>query len=335
MKIKTLTCAQCGSDDVDIELPTGEFITKDFVIQDEDEFSLGYYKGQVLSFEKLKYLIETDEKDGNVFMVNCSCNNCRDEQDVNIELDNGTTFTAGTPYFDKDGNEINTIFACFEELIKQASSPYLIFYIDQDEPVHHLCECFGLEYKKGNAFYEVTKTEKVSNKKEIIAQRKDNGSFVFGDEAKIILGIELRKDFKFTPKKEDEYKLFVQTTSNNRILKDETFMIYKNDSVKDNTIFFYAYIDEEPDEFDEDDSEYDNEHNVIVVLGTQKEIDDDALMGIFNFPKHNELSDALDDDGSLCEHYLFKTNKTVVEAKNICLGFGLVENPNLKDVGWA
>jgi len=228
MKIKTLTCAQCGSDDVLIEMDGDGFVDKDFVIQDEDEFCLGYYKGQVLSFEKLKYIIEWEEKAGRVFMVNCCCGKCEDEQDVNIELDNGTTFTAGTPYFDKDGNEINTIFACFEELIKQATSPYLIFYIDQDEPVHYLCECFGLEYKKGNAFYEVTKTEKVSNKKEIIAQRKDNGSFVFGDEAKIIQGIELGKDFKFTPKKEDEYKLFVQTTSNNRILKDETFMIYKN-----------------------------------------------------------------------------------------------------------
>lgn len=225
-----MTCAECGSDNVLIEIDCSGFVDKDLVVADDDCLYLGYEKGQVLSIEKLKWILNKCLADDALLISVCSCGHCEDEQDVNIELDDGTIFSAGGTYFAPNGKQINTIDACLFELIKQPTNEYIIFYIDQNEPIHYICECHDLEYKKGNGFYEVTKTENVKSKKEIIAQRKDTGVLIFGDEAKNVFGIELGKDFKFTPKKNDEYKMFVQSTSPNRILNDETFMIYKNEN---------------------------------------------------------------------------------------------------------
>lgn len=226
MKIEKLTCANCGSSDVLIELESS-FFNKDLVVEADCE-NIGYTKGQTLSIEKLKFILDDHVKNEDFLMAVCCCGQCEDEQDVNIELDNGTIFSAGGTYYGPRGNEINTVDACLFELIKQPTNEYVIFYIDQDEPIHYICECHGLEYKKGNGFYEVTKTESIKSKKEIIAQRKDTGVLIFGDDAKKVFGIGVGKDFKFTPKATDVHKMFVQSTSSNRTLKDETFMIYKN-----------------------------------------------------------------------------------------------------------
>jgi hypothetical protein len=89
MKIKSMTCAECGSDNVLIEIDCSGFVDKDLVVADDDCLYLGYEKGQVLSIEKLKWILNKCLADDALLISVCSCGHCEDEQDVNIELDDG------------------------------------------------------------------------------------------------------------------------------------------------------------------------------------------------------------------------------------------------------
>ena len=86
----------------------------------------------------------------------------------------------------------------------------------------------GLEFKAGRGFYEFTKSEVISKKKEIVLQKKDSGEIFEGKAARQMLGlIDYDEKAKVGVAKFKEYKVFIQSTSYNRKLMAGTSFLYE------------------------------------------------------------------------------------------------------------
>lgn len=221
MKIKSLTCNSCGSSEVRIAFPDA-WTDKDLKIEDDN--LLGHCDGHILPLSKLKWFLDSEVDNGDLQII-CECSSCREEGDVSVELEDGRTYTPNNTYTDKNGNYVNTIEKVLLDITQDVSIDYLLFDVGEDQTVEEMCERWELTYKKGCGFYQVTKTESVKEKKEIIVQRNSDGVLIYGQDAKDAIGVS--GDFKIEPKKYPDYTIFVQSTSNNRVLKVMTSFIYK------------------------------------------------------------------------------------------------------------
>jgi hypothetical protein len=82
----------------------------------------------------------------------------------------------------------------------------------------------GKTYKKGEAFYELTKTEEVQPQKNLVIVDKDTGTAYSGSDARQMLG--LPHDYiKVKPVDHPKYRIFVQSTSVNRKLIPNTAVL--------------------------------------------------------------------------------------------------------------
>lgn len=115
---------------------------------------------------------------------------------------------------------------------------FQVISVDSADSIKGFVEKNGITYKVGKAFYELTKTEEVQQYKEIILQDKISGDMYYGDDARKHLGLkpqcERNGDYaheKLRPVKDDEYRVFVQSTSVNRKLVAGTNLLYEVEEV--------------------------------------------------------------------------------------------------------
>lgn len=115
---------------------------------------------------------------------------------------------------------------------------FQVISVDSADSIKGFVEKNGITYKVGKAFYELTKTEEVQQYKEIILQDKISGDMYYGDDARKHLGLkpqcERKGDYaheKLIPVKDDEYRVFVQSTSVNRKLVAGTNLLYEVEEV--------------------------------------------------------------------------------------------------------
>lgn len=85
----------------------------------------------------------------------------------------------------------------------------------------------GLLFKTGRGFYEFTKPEKISDKKEVVLVDKTSGDMFTGPEACEMIGAGGAGKIK--PTALDEWRVFVQSTSYNRVLMPGTGFLYEVD----------------------------------------------------------------------------------------------------------
>lgn len=86
---------------------------------------------------------------------------------------------------------------------------------------------FGKTYKKGAAFYQLTKTEsEVQDYKIIIVRDKTSKAIYAGKAARDILGVPHTGNIKLAPGRHGNYEIFIQSTSVNRSLDKNTDLIY-------------------------------------------------------------------------------------------------------------
>ena len=87
----------------------------------------------------------------------------------------------------------------------------------------------SLNFKVGRGFYELTKPEDISSKKEIILQNVQTDDMYTGEAARTTVGIPLNAACKFSPAKFDTsiWRVFVQSTSYNRKLMPNTMFLYE------------------------------------------------------------------------------------------------------------
>ncbi len=94
-------------------------------------------------------------------------------------------------------------------------------------PIKAFVLATGIEFKAGRGFYELTKTESITRKKEIILQHITNGNFYTGVKAREMIGLEPTVTKRVHPRDVPSgYKAFVKSTSYNRKLIEGTHFLY-------------------------------------------------------------------------------------------------------------
>ncbi len=86
----------------------------------------------------------------------------------------------------------------------------------------------GLTFKVGRGFYEFTKPEVISDKKEIVLMSKRTGDMFTGEEAARLIGVG--GEGRIKPADLDKWRVFVQSTSANRVLVPRTGFLYEVDT---------------------------------------------------------------------------------------------------------
>jgi hypothetical protein len=85
----------------------------------------------------------------------------------------------------------------------------------------------GRPYLKGTAFYQLTKTEKeVQDYKVIVIRNKNTRSVYAGHNARILLNLPISGTIRLAPGNHGEWDIFIQSTSNNRILLPGTSVLH-------------------------------------------------------------------------------------------------------------
>lgn len=129
--------------------------------------------------------------------------------------------------FKLDISNLNTQ-AVKRHLDKLSRNEYVIVPVRKEgSEVRTFCEYNGQigEYNKGNAFYQLSKSEKIQANKQICLRDKLTGAVYTGDEARDLLKLP---DFevKVSPTDFGKYDIFVQSTSVNRKLVKGTELLY-------------------------------------------------------------------------------------------------------------
>lgn len=110
-------------------------------------------------------------------------------------------------------------------------SRFQVLTVDQDKPIKKFAEERGLIFKIGRGFYEFTKPESISDKKEVILMDKTTGDFYTGwAAAREYAGIDPGLMNKQQPTKSDQYVVFVQSSSYNRKLIAGQRFLYEVDT---------------------------------------------------------------------------------------------------------
>ena len=102
----------------------------------------------------------------------------------------------------------------------------------EDTPIKKFVEDNGIEFKRGRAFYELSKSEKVQQYKEILIQNRETGEMYNGAQVREYLGLEPQiakggVTERLNSGHTKEYRVFVQSTSVNRKLIGGTVMLYE------------------------------------------------------------------------------------------------------------
>lgn len=94
-----------------------------------------------------------------------------------------------------------------------------------ETPIKDFIQNEGIPFKKGIAFYKLTKTEEVQDYKQIIIKHKKNAKYFSGNEARRILNIPSTGTIKLSPGDHGNFDIFVQSTSVNRKLPAKVSMV--------------------------------------------------------------------------------------------------------------
>jgi hypothetical protein len=84
------------------------------------------------------------------------------------------------------------------------------------------------KYTVGDAYYQLTKPETVQDKKTICILDRYSGKIYRGHHARSLLGLPAYGSIKVAPGNSGNYDIFVQSTSVNRKLVKDTYVLYKN-----------------------------------------------------------------------------------------------------------
>lgn len=107
-------------------------------------------------------------------------------------------------------------------------SRFQILEVDERGDIRSFVEKNDLPFKTGRGFYEFTKPEKISDKKEVVLVDKASGDMFTGPEACAMIGAGGANKIK--PTSFDKWRVFVQSTSYNRVLMPGTGFLYEVDT---------------------------------------------------------------------------------------------------------
>lgn len=104
--------------------------------------------------------------------------------------------------------------------------------VDEDIDIKSFVEYNGIIFKRGRGFYELSKSEKVQQYKEIILEDRETGEMFNGAQVREFLGLQPQiakggVTERLNSHHTKTYRVFVQSTSNNRKLIGGTSLLYE------------------------------------------------------------------------------------------------------------
>ncbi|MFE0733855.1 vWA domain-containing protein [Streptomyces sp. NPDC058855] len=106
-------------------------------------------------------------------------------------------------------------------------SEYRLLDVTRDGTIRDRVVESGLEYRTGCAFYQLSKSEKVQARKQIAVLEKKTDRIFTGPQARTLLGLP-DVEVRVRPDHNDEFTIFVQSTSVNRKLAPNTRLLVMN-----------------------------------------------------------------------------------------------------------
>lgn len=144
-----------------------------------------------------------------------------------------TFFTArsagakSTNAFYADASKVNV--AALEDVTSKISL-YVVPDADNGIEIRPFILRHRMEYLKGSAFYQLTKTEaKVGYMKQILVRDRQTGKFFAGKEARDMIGLPHDRNARLHPGDHKNFDLFIQSESINRKLVGGTGVAYWKD----------------------------------------------------------------------------------------------------------
>jgi hypothetical protein len=104
-------------------------------------------------------------------------------------------------------------------------SAYDILPVHEDAPIRDYVYSRGLNYRIGSGFYQLTKTETIQPQKRLVIREKATDKVYSGDAARDLLGLSSGVAVRVKPDANPEYDVFVQSTSVNRKVLQNTDLI--------------------------------------------------------------------------------------------------------------
>lgn len=107
------------------------------------------------------------------------------------------------------------------------SSQYQLLPVDREVAIREWIVTAGHTYRTGGAFYELSKSEKVQARKQIAVLEKKTDRVYSGPAARALLGLP-DSEVRVKPDHNDDFTIFVQSTSVNRKLVPNTRILLMN-----------------------------------------------------------------------------------------------------------
>lgn len=103
-------------------------------------------------------------------------------------------------------------------------SGYQLIPVTRDAGIREWVVESGHEYRTGGAYYELSKSEKIQARKQIAVLEKTTDRIYTGPEARALLGLP-DVEIRVKPDHNDDFTIFVQSTSVNRKLVPQTRLL--------------------------------------------------------------------------------------------------------------
>jgi hypothetical protein len=106
-------------------------------------------------------------------------------------------------------------------------SRFQVLHVDHDVDIKGFVVSTGADFKIGRGFYQLSKSETVQERKEVVLVDKRTGDMWSGKAARDMIGLPYGERGKVRPKYGFDYDVFIQSTSANRKLMRNTKFLYE------------------------------------------------------------------------------------------------------------
>ena len=124
-------------------------------------------------------------------------------------------------YADLSAVSINEVKSALVDISGQVDV-YVVGKDNAGVQIRDFVEAQGVTFTKGCAFYQLSKTEEVQDYKQIAIRDKQKGAVYSGFAARDMLGLPHSGTCKLAPGQHGQYEIFIQSTSVNRKLVENT-----------------------------------------------------------------------------------------------------------------
>jgi hypothetical protein len=113
---------------------------------------------------------------------------------------------------------------------------FQVLKVHERVAIKYFVEHMGCRFQKGHGFYEFTKRETIQEYKEVVLRDIRTGDMFSGKDAREMIGFPYGRRGKLSPREvppdiRKRYRVFVQSTSVNRVLIPGTWFLYENEII--------------------------------------------------------------------------------------------------------